>query len=308
MYGFLLVLFSSLLHGFEPCVRSIPLAAGISPVEVNIFCSAVLLVIATADCLFKKSTVRIPAKHAVQLLVFGGIGIGLTRLLLTLSYQYIGVGTTTVIHFLYPTLVCIVMAIWLRQHLTTNHIMAIVLSIAGLVCISFDSLSAGSLLGIFFAVLSAFTFLVYIVVIDSGSSGNVRLNVKLFYIALGCLAVNLACYPFMEHSVAALGRREVWLLISCGIMTYLSTGTFTAGIRYIGAAKASFCSLLEPGSALVFSAMLYHTHFTVMAVVGIFLLLGSIVFISLPDTKQKTGAVHHSCGFLTKGIRKGEQD
>lgn len=62
--------------------------------------------------------------HRIKLLLFGSLGVGLTNLLLTEVYRHLPVGTVTVLHFLYPILVCLIVVVCFRKSLNRYKIIS----------------------------------------------------------------------------------------------------------------------------------------------------------------------------------------
>lgn len=287
MKGLLLVLLSSLIYGTEPSLRALALQDGVSPVSIILVNSTVFFLACAAICLVRHENVRLPWRQTLQLTLGGSAGIGITGLLVTMASRYIPVGCVTVIHFMYPSLVCIALAIRFKNRLTAPKLLAIVLSIVGLVCISGDSFG-GSFFGIVLAVCSSLTFALYILVLDKGQTGSIRQSVRMFYVALGsCLALGILSLVLQEPG--GWTPRSLGLISGCGILTCIASISFALGIKHIGSSAASFCSLLEPISSLVISTIIYHYSFSVTTLIGCALSVTAILLVSLNDPHIMTG-------------------
>lgn len=294
MKGLLLVLLSSLIYGTEPSLRALALQDGVSPVAIILVNSAVFLLLCTLICLVRHESLRLPWRMALQLTLGGSAGIGLTGLLVTMASRYIPVGCVTVIHFMYPSIVCIALAIRFKNRLTPQKLLAIVLSIIGLVCISGGSFS-GSFLGIFIAVCSSLTFALYILILDKGQTGAISQSVRMFYVALGsCLVLGILSLILQEPG--SWTPRSFGIISGCGVLTCIASISFALGIKHIGSSAASFCSLLEPISSLVISTLIYHYTFSVTTLIGCALSVAAILLVSLNDphiVTSKHSPMHH---------------
>ena len=71
--------------------------------------------------------------------------------------------------------------------------------------------------------------------------------------------------------------------VLCGGMTCGASFSFATGVKRIGASTASFCSLLEPISSLVFSALLYRETLSPVAFLGCAFSICAILCVSLSD-------------------------
>lgn len=284
MRGYLFVLFSAFIYGIEPSLRVLALQDGASATGIMLLTSVVFFAISSVVCALRRQSLRLSWQSILQLIIAGGLGVCLTGLLLTLSYRSVPVGCATVIHFMYPTIVSVAMACILKKRLTPVKIAVVILSFVGMVCISGDSFS-GSFGGILLALGSSVTFATYIILLDRGRPAFAAQNAKLFYIAVGAAGFSLLLY--------LLGSRaETWSVTgfvsvaSCGVLSYLACFCFTCGIKRIGASAASFCSLFEPVTSLVVSAVLFLYVFTVKSIVGCLLSFLAILLICMENHRE----------------------
>lgn len=283
----LFVILASLLYGIEPSIRALVLQAGIAPVETMAVSSVVFFLLSWLMCAVKRQSVRIPRAHVLQLLLTGAVGMGATSLLLVMSYRFIPVGCATVIHFTYPSLVCLTMALLFNARLTGLHALAIVLSFAGLFLISGGSLN-GSWSGILLALGSGFLYVFYIVMLDRGSARSEPLGVRLFYISLGCVFL-CGIGALFQQPKHQIGLENLAITAVCGALVFSAGVLFVAGVGRVGATKASFFSLLEPMTSMAVSTLLYRYAFSHGTLLGCFLSLAAILLVSLGD-RRKTRA------------------
>lgn len=287
MIGFVYVLLSSLLFGIEPTFRSLVFQMGASPAEVILFNSLIMMLFVALVCLAAKNDLRIGLKNALRLILLGGVGMWGTIMLLSSSYELIPVGVASVVHFMYPTLVCLTMIIAFKRKVTWAAILAMLLSVGGLVLIC-DGGNGLSLGGVALAFLSSITYTLYVVFTDKGRTGDVSVHVRLFYMFLGCLAASLISAPVLVTDLHDIGIKGYLGVALCSVMTFWGDYLFLAGVKRVGAAAAAFFCLLEPVTSLVFSTLWYGYSFSYVSVLGCAVSLAAIVF-ALIDDKKTTG-------------------
>lgn len=282
MYGVLFVVLASVIYGVEPTIRQLIINGGISPTE-SIFIGFVFSTIyVVVVCRIRKKPFLLKRAEAVPLLLAGVIGTGLCALLLILSYQYIPVGCATVIHFLYPTIVCLAMRVFFKKQLTFVHILAILFSIIGLLCISTD-LFATSLTGILLAAISSFAYAFYIVLMGNNKSiADLPIETKTLYNCLGGLLVAGVAFVFAEPSHAVTLEACV-ATGGCVLFGTAAIFLFLAGLNRIGSTTAAFLSLLEPITSVLVSSMIFHDQFSLIMALGCVLELAAILLISMGD-------------------------
>lgn len=285
MLGIIFVLLSSFIYGIEPSIRTLALESGITPAETMILSSFTFFVISLLNCAIKKHKIWIGWRQALRLLAAGSLGMGATSLFLAMSYQYIPVGCATVIHFMYPSLVCIAMALFFRERLTWKKALAMVLSIVGVALISGGGF-AGSMTGVALALVSSFTYTFYIVMIDRGQAEQILLDIRLFYITLGCFL-----FSFLYGlTTAGSGKWNLYnggIVIFCGILAYAAAFFFAGSVKRIGASRVAFFSLFEPITSMVFSTLVYHYSFSMITVFGCILSLAAILMTCVDGRKER---------------------
>ena len=111
----LLCIIAAIGFGVAPTFIQLAIQSGVSQTSCVLFNNILLMLVCLVMCLAGHHSLCIPAKKVLPLLLMGACGMGFTVLLLSLSYQYIAVGTATVINFLYPPIVTVACAIFMHR-------------------------------------------------------------------------------------------------------------------------------------------------------------------------------------------------
>ena len=273
------MLLSSFLYGVEPTVRQLAVSGGgVAPVTSQAVSYAFLLAYTLLYCLLTRSSLRIGRRDTLFLLGVGALGSGVPAILLVLAYQYMPVGCATVLHFLYPTVVCAASALILHERLSGFHLLAVVLSIAGLACISLTSFEA-SATGIVLAVLSAPAYAFYLLALGRRPCGGVPLPVRMFYVFVGGAAITLALLPFFGP-VGLPPAGAAGALALAGLLSMAA-----AGLRRHSSTTAAFFCLLEPVTSVVLSTVVFRYDFTAVMIVGCALIGTSMLCVCAADLR-----------------------
>lgn len=279
MLGVLFVVLSSIIYGIDPTIRQMVIDSGVSPIEEIFIGYAFSTIIAVFCCLVRGKPLKLKPREAGQLPLVGCIGSGLCTILLVNAYQYIPVGCAVVIHFLYPTIVCIAMSIFFKQRLTYPHIAAIILSIAGLICVS-SSVLGSSAVGILLAAASSFAYAYYIVAMDNTSLRNLPVETRTLYVCAYGTLVSLIFLIFSKPS-HAVTFRACGVLALCVTFSMAGTYLFLAGLSRIGSTASAFLSLFEPVASVITSTIVFRYKLSCVMMCGCFLVLAAIAFASL---------------------------
>jgi len=246
--------------------------------------NAVTVVGAAAFALLSRNSLRVERKQLLHLLLMG-VSMGLTGLLLNIAYQYLAVGFATMLHFLYPSVVCISMALLFRERLTPMKLGAVAVSVGGLVLLSGGG--AGSVSGVVLAALSSLTYALYVISNEKGSANTLPVAVKVMYSMGFGLAFNF-CVAVGTHAVFPAPGRGLLLALLAGAMIGTATVLLCAGIGRIGASSAAFINMLEPVTSLLLSAAVYHYTISLRAGLGCLLVLCSVLMITLGRRKKSS--------------------
>ena len=90
---------------------------GSNPVMMTMFRSLLPIPIILAVLLIKKIPIKIPAKELGKISVIALIGSTVTSVMLNMSYNYIPVGMSTTLHFVYPTFVSVLCFLFYKEHI-----------------------------------------------------------------------------------------------------------------------------------------------------------------------------------------------
>lgn len=89
----LLCIIAAIGFGVAPIFIQLAIQSGVSQTSCVLFNNILLMLVCLVMCLAGHHSLCIPAKKVLPLLLMGACGMGFTVLLLSLSYQYIAVGT-----------------------------------------------------------------------------------------------------------------------------------------------------------------------------------------------------------------------
>lgn len=285
--GFICVAGAAACLGMLPSFQKQLLVDGLPMNSLMFYTNWIITLVCLIMILVKRDSIKATVKQIVQALLMGTVGMLLTALLLNSSYLYLPVGTSIMLNFLYPTIVCVVMGTVFREGFTKLQIGAIIVSITGMVFLT----GAGGdmpVIGIVLAIASAFTYGAYLIANEKGPVNDLPIEVKLFYVSLPGTVLYSVLAPASDTLQIPAGGISGWLMA-------LASGGFTVGgyflmmygISKLGAATASFVSMLEPVVSVVFGTIWFHDPVTLGVVAGGLLIFCSIFLIAVDGAKKE---------------------
>ncbi len=284
------IIAASVLYGIGPTLIKMALITGIeadSAMFFNFFISAIL---SFAIIKIKHIKLKVTKRQLIELFLFGILGMSVTVMLLTYSYQYIPTGLATMLHFAYPVVVTIIMATLFREKIQPISIAAIFIAIAGLFIVTdLGALSGNNVLqGVAFALLSSITYGSYIIANKKASFSSLNPFVVVFYIDIFAAAftfINGAA----KHTLMMPPAIVTWVyLITLAIFCSLTAlALFAYSTRIIGPVKTSVINMLEPITSVVVSVIVFSDPFSIRTVIGVILIIGASLLITLIGNKNK---------------------
>lgn len=287
--GFLFVAISATCLGIMPSFQKQVLLDGLPMNSLMFYVNLIITFVCLIMALIKKRSFKATKAQVIQALLMGVFGLLITALLLNYSYLYLPVGTTIMLNFLYPSIVCIVMGTVFKEGFSKFQIMAIIVSVVGM---GFLTGAGGDMpmIGIVLAVASAFVYGGYLIANEKGPANDLPIEVKLFYVSLPGTVLYCFLAPMTGTLVAPSKSIDVVFIIAVGLFNVGGYFFMMYGISKLGAAIASFVSMLEPIVSVIFSTLWFHDPVTIGIVGGGGLVMVSILLIAIDGAKKEKSA------------------
>ena len=151
--GFICVIISAFIFGFTPILCKMTYSGGSNSIMLVFLRNSMSLPIMYAILKYNKVSLKISMQEFSKLLILSVFSTILTALLLYISYNYISVGMATTVHYVYPILVALVLAIFFKEKINKIQIFSLIISFIG-VLMFFDGDSSLNFAGLFIAFAS----------------------------------------------------------------------------------------------------------------------------------------------------------
>lgn len=188
-------------------------------------------------------------------LIFMGLMMALSSLMLFESYLYMDAGIASTLLFVYPLMVAVIMALVYKERLSLMTMLCIVMALGG-IALLFKGGGSGtlSITGTIFVMLSSLSYSIYIVGVNRPGLKEIPTLTMIFYVLIiGSLMfiTKIALTP--GATVMVPGKWYLWgCVIALAIMpTVISFLCTTAAIQYIGPTPTAILGALEPVTAVL---------------------------------------------------------
>ena len=219
------------------------------------------------------------------MVIYSVFGLAASQLTYVVAIGYSNAGTATVIEFLGPILIVLFVCITARRLPKYTELFAIFFALFGTfilathgkidsLVISTQALNWGLASAIGFAL---YTLIPVKLIRRYGSELVVAYGFIIGGIILG-LIVRVWNYSITWDLMSILAMAGLVI-----IGTTFAFSLFLQGVGDIGPVRASLISCLQPISAAFFSFLLVGTHFTLLDISGMALILAGVIIVSLKD-------------------------
>ncbi|MDY4746719.1 DMT family transporter [Veillonella caviae] len=222
-------------------------------------------------------------RDTISLVIFGVFGMALCQYTYFRSIVIAGAGIATVLQYLAPSMIIIYLLLRYGKRPTRGELISVILALVGTICLmGNDGFSVESFRSdvLFWGLLSAVGVAVYSVspVRLLATYGTVPM-VGWGMLISGIVAGLLFQQP---HSYA---EWDVWTMIGCFNVVFLGTivsfNAYLEGVKRIGAVSGSILSSVEPISAAFFGWALLDNQFSLLGIIGMAMIIGTVVITSL---------------------------
>lgn len=115
--GILFTALSALLFGVTPALAALSYRMGSTPETLTFYRNLLVLPVLAVIMGLRRIPFRVPWRILGTIVLVGVLGRGITTLMLYSSYTYIGVGTATTLHFLFPVFVALICRVFYRERI-----------------------------------------------------------------------------------------------------------------------------------------------------------------------------------------------
>lgn len=270
---------SAATFGMIPLFANSAMLSGVNNDTILVYRYTIAAVVYGIYLLIRRTDLSVPRGTLKELLWAGVGGYGITAFFLFLSYHYMPTGIATSIHYLYPVVVALFMALFYKERLTLIVKSGIALAITG---VAFLSWSAGEIkwVGLFFVVLSTITYGTYIVALNRPRLRAMNADALTFWV----LAFTAVFYILMAMARGTLvlicEPRFLTEMFLLGILsTIISARFLVSAVKMIGSVSSSVLGTLEPITAITIGLFVFHEQLHFWNIIGFLLVVCAVLVV-----------------------------
>ena len=232
---------------------------------------------------YKKNDFKITAGECKKVAILASLGPTLTALTLYGAYNYISVGMSTTIHYIYPVLVTAACILLFKEKVSSEKIVALILSTTGIMLFFEGNFN---IMGVMLALISGVIYAAHILYIDKSGLNNMypfKLNLYLTIVASVYLFIASAVSGNLTFSLTPKG----WLytaLISF-LVSFLANTFIFISVKNAGPTITSIVGMLEPITSVVLGILILKEPVSYKNIAACILILAGVLVVTLAKDK-----------------------
>ena len=277
--GILFAALSAATFGLIPLYANQAILDGVNNETILVYRYGIAGVLYAIYLLFRGTNMRLSRGELQEVTIAGVGGYGITAFFLMWSYHYMPTGVATAIHFFYPVVVALLMAIFYKERLPLAVRAGIVLAICGVYLLSWTP-GEVKWMGLFFVLMSTLTYGCYITALNRPVLKRINPDVLTCYVLLFTALFYLIV-------AGARGKMEIItrprFLMDMGQLAVLSTivsaRLLVAAVKLIGSVTSSVLGTLEPITAIVVGVLYFNEQLTYVNYLGLLVVLVAVLVV-----------------------------
>ncbi len=285
--GMIFTIVSALLFGVTPILVSITFDMGSNANTLTFYRNLMVVPVLLCVMLAKKIPFRITLRELGLLLLMGVGFLVSTTYMLCESYNYIGVGTATTLHFMYPAVTALICRVIFKERLGRWKLLALLAAGAG-VFFFLDRDGAAGLPGILLALISAVTYGCYLTGMDKTPLRAMPPTKVACYMGFfNAMAMLLVDIPVRKINffLPPLAMGYTFIVAMC--TSFLAVALLQKGIHDLGASTAAVFCMFEPVSSVISGCLILNETMTWEKLVGCVIILGGVTMMVFADLRNQ---------------------
>lgn len=290
--GLIYAILAGFIYGFTPILGKLSYMEGSNTLSLTFYRSLLSIPFIFGILKYKKIPLAITKQEIKKLAILSSLGPSLTAITLYGAYNYISVGMTTTIHYIYPVLVAAVSVIIFKEKISKEKILALVLSTIG-VALFFEG--SFSIIGVILALLSGVIYGAHLLYIDkSGLNAMYPFKISLFLSAFA--SIYMFIFGMISKTLVFNMSIKGWiytLLVSI-FVSVLANTLITMAVKNVGPTVTAIVGMFEPITSILLGIILLNEPFTLKNIFACILILTGVLIITLIKEEKNTIKTVHS--------------
>jgi drug/metabolite transporter (DMT)-like permease len=270
------------IYGFTPILGKLTYLEGSNPISLTFYRNLLSIPFFFVMLKYNNVPLKVTKSQTKQLAILGLLASA-TALSLYGSYNYISVGMSTTIHYIYPVLVTAACIIIFGEKISRDKVVSLILSTMGITLFFEGSIN---ITGILIAFMSGVFFAGYLIFMDK-SGLNTIYQFKITFYTAAFSSMYLFIFGIISKNLVFTMTFKGWFFtVLVAVFVSFLANTFVAlGVKYVGPTVTSIVGMLEPITSIVMGILFINEPVTLRNILACVLILLGVLIVSLSKEK-----------------------
>ncbi|WP_298846228.1 DMT family transporter [Clostridium sp.] len=279
--GILYIILSASAFGIMPILAKLSYRGGsntYSTLFLRFLFAAIMLLYYLKT---KGISMKLTKKQAILIIIIGVFGFTLATSSLYLSYNYISVGMSSMIFYIYPSIVTILAYVVYKEKIYSRKTISLIISLMGIYILIDKASVSFNIKGIILALIAAVLYSLYVLGASHKEFKSINSYVLTFYISCAsAIVMFIAAKSTNNFNIHISFYALVAILLIAFISTVVALMAFLEGVRLIGPSKASILSTIEPIVSLILGIIILGEPISSRIIIGSIMIVLSVVILT----------------------------
>ena len=284
--GTIFAVLAAIIFGFTPVGSNLLFSMGSDPVTLTFHRNFLVIPVLLIIMILKKTDFRITKKQVLALIMVGTLFRCFTNIFLYSSYNYIGIGLATTLHFTYPVFTVAGSFLIFGNRMSKTKILALALAMFGIV-LAGGSVENSNFLGVGLAIISAITYSGYMIGTEHTEVNNMDVMKVMFYTCI----FNSIFLAATDLPKGMINYGLPFKVLFCSFIVAASNSILAyyflmEAIKRIGAGNVAIYSVLEPLTGILTGIFILGETLTLKAALSCIVIFSAIIIPIFFDFKE----------------------
>lgn len=275
---------AAFIYGFTPILGKLTYLEGSNSISLTFYRNFLSIPLLFVILKYKNIPIAINKSEAKKLAILGSMGSTLTALTLYGAYNYISVGMTTTIHYIYPVLVTVACILIFKEKISKEKTVALILSTAGIMMFFEGDFS---IIGVTLALVSGIVYAAHILFIDK-SGLNAMYPFKITFYAAIFSSVYLFIFGVASNNLVFKMSPIGWFFtfLVAFFVSFLANTFIPIGVKNVGPTVTSIVGMFEPITSIILGILFLNEPITKRNILACVLILSGVLIVTLAKEKK----------------------
>lgn len=277
---------AAFIYGFTPILGKLTYLEGSNTISLAFYRNFLSIPLVFAILRNKGIPVKTEKTYTKKIAILALLQ-SVTAICLYGSYNYISVGMSTTIHYIYPVLVVAACIIIFKDVISREKILSLILSTIGITLFFEGNIN---LTGIFLSLLSGVLFASYLLFMDKSGLNTIYPFQIAFYTTIFSSSY-IFIFGIISRTLVFKMTFIGWFytfLVAVFVSTLANTFIFYA-VKYVGPTVTSIVGMFEPITSIIFGVIFLHEPLTLRNTIACILILLGVLIVTLSKDKKSDG-------------------